>query len=295
MSGGWLLRGIRHTLWARYPLDPEGIAGRGPFPLDWRAHAPRRIPAGQVVTTPGPDGARYANPVAIALHALARHTEHWHSADPTSRAAFLAHAEHLVDSQDDRGGWSYPVAVPRYGVRAGWYSGMAQGLAIAVLDRSHAMTGDERHATAARRAARLLWTPVADGGCATYDGGLPLPEECPSEPASLILNGALFALIGAEQARDLVPEQPLDAAWRRLVGLLPRYDLGYWSRYDLWSATPASYAYHVLHISLLRAAHALTNLGELAVMAERWEGQRRDPRHRARAAIAKAWLAVRSR
>src|SRR5437016_355806 len=47
------------------------------------------------------------------------------------------------------------------------------------------------------------------------------------------------------------------AAGLRLAAQLGRYDLGYWSRYDLRFTAPASLAYHCLHISLLEVAGRL--------------------------------------
>ncbi len=135
--------------------------GRGPYPLDLRA-ASRAFRPGRdgVVAVAGPDGRRYFNPVSASLYALARHTQAQHSAAlhsaalhsaalhagaqhagaqhagaqlaDASVAGFLAQARHLRMAQDASGGWRYPVPVARYRVSPGWYSGMAQGLAVPV-------------------------------------------------------------------------------------------------------------------------------------------------------------------
>lgn len=285
-----LRRWIHHTLVARYPLDVEvrGAREGGVYPLDWRLHAPRLPDPRAIPMGRGPNG-EYLNPVAVGLYALARHAELARGAH-TARVAFLVPAETLLRSQDAEGGWRYPVPVPRYGVGPGWYSGMAQGIAISVFLRAWAISGDQAYLDAVDGARTLMLRRTSDGGCALVDGsGRPFIEECPSQPPSMILNGAIFALIGwleldAEAARH---------ACDRLAELLPAFGNGHWSRYDLRYGASASYAYHRLHISQLQVLSRLTGDERHVAMAARWERQARRIDLRARAAAEKAAFAIR--
>lgn len=276
--------------------------GRGPYPLDLRSVTRTfRLGADDVAVVPGPDGRYYHNPVSVSLHALGRHAlAYLDTRYPGgSDAGFLHHARYLRSSQDPNGGWRYPVPVRRYGVEPGWYSAMAQGLAISVFVRAYDATGETSYLDAADAAAVLMLRPLKAGGCADYDeGGRPFLEECPSDPPCHILNGALFALIGLceyETRRD--EGGHLAGAARRLATQLTDYDLGYWSRYDLWFTASATFAYHALHVSLLDVAARLLADNSLAypafgTTAVRWRSYLRHPTYRLRAAADKARFAL---
>jgi len=204
-------------------------------------------------------------------------------------AGFLTQARHLRASQDAHGGWRYPVPVARYRVTPGWYSAMAQGLAISVLLRAHDLTGEQSYLDAAAGAEDLLLTPSRAGGCADYDeAGRPFLEECPTDPPCHILNGAVYALIGLRERQARTGGAAHMPVARHLAAQLGRYDLGYWSRYDLRFTAPATLAYHSLHISLLEAAGRLLANELFGRTAIRWRSYLRHPGHQLRAATGKA-------
>jgi hypothetical protein len=285
--------GVRHTLVGRYPLDltNRAAAAGGPYPLDWRGHVSRHPDPNHVPMARAASG-HYLNPVSVALYALACHSDDVHEGRRGSAEAFLAQARVLLETQDDLGGWRYPIAVSRYGVAPGWYSGMAQGLAVSVFLRAHAATGQGEFHAAAKRAHALMLRPVVDGGCAVLDGtGRPFIEECPSDPPSRILNGAAFALIGWA---ELDPPGAVPAI-NLLAELLPEYDNGFWSTYDLRYRVAASYAYHKLHVSQLAVLAHLSGDGRFLERARRWQRRARHAPSRLRAAAEKAGFAIRRR
>jgi D-glucuronyl C5-epimerase-like protein len=299
MAGLWplLARGVRDLSAPSYPVaSGYRLDGSGPYPLDLRpASRSFRLDAGGVVVVPGPGPAGYHNPVSVSLYALARHADA--AAGPgrpgEGVAGFLAQARHLRRSQDAQGGWRYPVPVPRYRVAPGWYSAMAQGLAVSVLLRAHDLTGERSFRDAAEGAVRLLLTPVRGGGCADYDArARPFLEECPADPPTRVLNGAVFALFGLAEWETRTDGRAHRPAARRLAGSLAGYDTGYWSRYDLRFAAPATLAYHALHIALLRAAAQVFGDDRWAAAADRWRGYLRRPSCRLRAAAHKARFAL---
>ena len=277
-----------------YPLAPGFRQdGRGPYPLDLRSVSRSfRLGADGVVTVAGPDGRPFHNPVSASLYALARHTETSRQAGQpgVGTAGFLAQASYLRDSQDVNGGWRYPVPVARYRVAPGWYSAMAQGLAVSVLLRAYDATTETSYLDAAGAAAMLMLKPLGGGGCADYDeAGRPFLEECPSDPPCRILNGAVFAVIGlCEHEARTGGHGHSAAAGLRLAAQLGRYDLGYWSRYDQRFAAPASLAYHCLHISLLEVAARLLADDAFSRAAAVWRSYLRHPGNRLRAAVNKA-------
>jgi hypothetical protein len=264
----------------------------GPYPLDVRTISDRfRVGSDGIVITGGPDGSEYHNPVSLSLYALGRHTEAMlpGGMPDISLGRFLAQARYLRLSQDAKGGWQYPVPVRRYRVAAGWYSAMAQGLASSVLLRAYDITAEQSYADAAGAAAALLLAPLREGGCADYDeSGRPFLEECPSDPPCHILNGAVFALIGLCEREARSGSSAQVPAAQRLAAELGRFDIGYWSRYDLRFTAPATTAYHALHISLLDVAARLTGDQVFMSTAHRWRSYLGRPACRLRAATAKA-------
>jgi hypothetical protein len=192
-------------------------------------------------------------------------------------------AEYLVAEQaqvgPQTGGLIHPEPCPHtYSVDPPWLSGIAQGEAASFLVRIAAATSDDRFAEAARLALQPMRVPTEQGGVgAKLDGGF-FPEEYPTNPRSFVLNGAIFALWGChdvavglddDDARELY-----EAALETLARNLDRYDLGYWSRYDLYPhrvVNVASPAYHRLHIDLLRATAMLSGRQEFEQLAQRFE------------------------
>ncbi|MBZ2199133.1 D-glucuronyl C5-epimerase family protein [Occultella gossypii] len=227
------------------------------------------------------DGEPWLHPVATSFALLARLQT---TPGPSEVKIIEASVRSLIEAQCADGSWRYPVAVPRYGARPGWSSGMAQGLAISALTRSagvltSAALGVTIEASV-RRAHDHMMLPTTAGGCSVFDAaGAPFFEECPVEPVPYILNGACFALIGLWDFERTFGGEAGAAAARRLSSLLPAWDLGYWSRYDLRSGAPSSPDYHSLHVSLLRVLDDLYT-EDFAEYATRFQQYRTSRPHR---------------
>ena len=208
----------------------------------------------------------------------------------------MAQANWLRAAQDGNGGWRYPVPVPRYGVRPGWYSAMAQGLAVSVMLRGYAATGQQSFLDASEGAAELMLRPLTADGCSEYDQrGRPFLEECPSDPVSHILNGAIFALFGLCEMSRHQDGTVHQLAAERLRDSLADFDLGYWTRYDLRHTAPASLAYHCLHVALLTAAGRVLADSRWLAAASEWDRYPRNPARRLRAAAGKGHFVLRER
>jgi heparosan-N-sulfate-glucuronate 5-epimerase len=270
--------------------------GNGLYPLDVRTiSSSYHLDPDGIVIIVGPDGRGYYNPVSASFYALGQHTDTYHTAvnGDMNYAGFLVHARHLRLNQDSNGGWRYPISVARYDVGPGWYSAMAQGLAISVMLRAYDLTGEQSYFDAAGLASSLLLSPLSEGGCSDYDeSGYPFLEECPSDPPSHVLNGALFALIGLCELEARTGGDNHKAVTKRLSAQLTEFDLGYWSRYDLRHAAPATQAYHSLHISLLQVAGDLLSEPFFHSTAIRWRSYVSRPGCRLRAAANKAWFVL---
>jgi heparosan-N-sulfate-glucuronate 5-epimerase len=172
---------------------------------------------------------------------------------------------------------------------------MAQGQAASLLVRMGAETGEQRYTEAAARALRPFGRDSGDRGVRTTMDGDPFYEEYPTSPASYVLNGAIYALWGLHDVGVVLD----DAEARRLFaqGLdvladnIHRWDLGYWSRYDLYPhrrVNVASAAYHELHIVQLNAMQLISPRETLADAAARFSAYASSRRDRRRALAEKA-------
>ena len=183
-----------------------------------------------------------------------------------------------------------------YRIDPPWASAIAQGEAASLLVRLHAETGDDFFAEGAARALRPMQVPTARGGLlAELEGGLTFFEEYPTRPASLVLNGGIFALWGFGDVATGLGDASAEEWWRRgvesLLALLDRYDTGYWSRYDLYPhpiANVASGAYQLLHENQLGVLARQTGEVAFARASDRFAAYRASRRGRRRAFLSKA-------
>jgi len=208
---------------------------------------------------------------------LAEEDERW-------LAAALQVGEYLVDEQHRGGrldgGWFHRAPFPHtFALRPPWLSGMAQGEGASLLIRLRSASGRETFSEAARRALGPLNVPTAAGGVRALLDGRPFPEEYPTDPPSHVLNGGIFALWGLRDVGAALDDAPassgFDEGLDALVASLPKWDLGGWSRYDLFPhpvTNIASSAYHELHINQLRAMATIAPRPQLEATAARFEG-----------------------
>jgi heparosan-N-sulfate-glucuronate 5-epimerase len=226
-------------------------------------------------------GERWRSPMAVSQAALGFWERQLAGEDTAER--FLALADWLLRYGDRDGPgltWAHEYAVPKYGLAPGWRSGMTQGEAISVLLRAHALSGEDRYRDAASAAFHPFTVDVLAGGVVrTHDGALVI-EEYPATELIAVLNGWIFGLIGLHEL-SLVEGRPEVAdtfhrARSGLLALLPRYDVGWWSRYSLGDYARPDLAkpfYQRLHVVLLDGLHLAAPDPLLSSTARRWEGQ----------------------
>jgi hypothetical protein len=180
--------------------------------------------------------------------------------------------------------WPYDVPVAKLKLRPPWLSALAQGQAASVFVRAFLHTGGERFANAARKAVSPL-LPGSTFGlvAATADG--PVPEEAPSDPPSLILNGWIYALWGLWDVAAGLADAESNAAFTASLDCLRRaidkYDVGWWSLYSLYPYPLPDLAkpfYHRLHVDQLEVLYRLVGYPELFAAARRWRAYDTPPR-----------------
>ena len=231
------------------------------------------------------------NPVTIALYALSMHGR-FVQGQVSARDGFLHAANHLISMQDALGALRFPFAWHYYfaakDYAPGWCSAMAQGLALSVFARAYHITGDRRYIQAGDKALAFLLVPVSQGGVrgslANVDpalGKAVIFEEYPANPSAHTLNGFMYTILGlydwssvpgqdAEQAH-----QYFDTSLNTLRSILPYYDLGGFTAYDLShlirkSPPHVGVSYHGVHVFLLHALVSITADEQLKYFETRW-------------------------
>jgi heparosan-N-sulfate-glucuronate 5-epimerase len=205
---------------------------------------------------------------------------------------FYDAAEWFVKHQDlETGGWPIPVkrklASGFHDLQSGWYSAMGQGHAISVLSRAyHHSGGDIRYLKAALAGLKPFQVPSHKGGVlATFLNKYHWYEEYPTKPASFVLNGFIYSLLGLYDLMTIAPPGQADEAeflFREgmisLKGMLLFYDMGSVTSYDLRHITLgvapnlARWDYHATHINQLLLLGTIENEPLFAQTAERWIG-----------------------
>ncbi|KLU99036.1 hypothetical protein C9I90_02845 [Photobacterium aphoticum] len=194
-------------------------------------------------------------------------------------------ADWLLEKQDSLGAWPSEFDHMFYSgrtevMKAGWYSAMAQGLAISHLVRAHSLLGDEGYLDSARSALQIYSVPVSSGGVLDYYDSRPVYEEYPTTPSSHVLNGFIFALLGLYDlqeydsniyARDLYEE-----GFNTLENILPLYDMGNRSAYDLTHISSKTYpniarwSYHATHVHQLKVMMSISKSTVIKEFHDRW-------------------------
>lgn len=179
---------------------------------------------------------------------------------------FFDHAE----SDPDLGArWMTHVSLPQYRNPGPWQSAFSQSRGISILLRGYQLTGEKKYADLAESALLPFTKRVSEGGVTSLTPWGPFFEEYTAEVPTLVLNGKVFALCGLADFVRVFPRNPLardlyEQGIQTLRNILPKFDLGYWSRYNLCVAgwypelDPATIGYQRLHGTQLEMLYKLT-------------------------------------
>jgi heparosan-N-sulfate-glucuronate 5-epimerase len=248
----------------------------------------------------GSIGLQY-NPIAIAQYGLANYNLYIHSSDPERRSKFIRTADWLVDNLETNAAglrvwnhhfdWDY-----RTPLKAPWYSALAQGQAISLLVRAAVETNGDKYSEAALEALDAFFRTVDDGGVVFVDEkNDPWLEEYIVFPPTHILNGFIWASWGLYDyflfCGDRRVKQRFDEVTATLGKNLARYDVGFWSLYELSGTRMhmvASPFYHALHVVQLETMYRLTGEAVFRQFSRKWDRYRRDRWRRGYALAYKA-------
>ena len=268
-------------------ISPDGTRG---YYIDFSSKAP--VPDWPPPWFPWPGFHRFMAAAQWGLGAWERYLAG--AGEPWLAAAAAAAAHVQAEQQRDgpaAGGWLEPRAhAHTFHTPSPWLSAMAQGQCASLLIRVGRERDDGSLVESARRALAPMLVPTSEGGVqARLNGGLFL-EEYPTEPPSFVLNGGIFALWGVYDVWRVTGDETAERLWNEvgatLAEALPRWDAGFWSRYDLYPhpvTNVASAFYHRLHINQLQALELILPNPAFRAVRSRFEAYAASPLLRGRA------------
>lgn len=181
--------------------------------------------------------------------------------------------------------WPIPYPVKLYGLEANWISSLVQGQAISTLARAFCLTNKNKYKMILKNAIQPFMIEVDNGGVLRYDEWKnPFYEEYPSKRKTLVLNGMISSLFGLYDYYKLMKNDKAkylyETGIKTVLLYLPRYDLGYWSKYSLFSFSSnlnlASHYYHQEHICQLTALYLLSKNDAFFQYANQWKKYQRN-------------------
>jgi heparosan-N-sulfate-glucuronate 5-epimerase len=227
-------------------------------------------------------------PITIGQVGLAVFHSYLGSGSDEDKKRFLNFVDWFVQHSIEKPGlgclWLTDVGLPQYRNPGPWQSAFAQSRAISILLRGFQLSGEKRYADLAEKALIPFTVAVDKGGVTSFTQWGPFYEEYTAAVPTLVLNGMIFSLCGISDFVRVFPHHQLaiklfNEGLQTLENILPAYDIGYWSRYNLCTAEwyppvdPATITYQHLHISQLNMLYALTQKTVFREYALRFQKQ----------------------
>ncbi|MFN8393562.1 MAG: D-glucuronyl C5-epimerase family protein [Bacteroidia bacterium] len=183
------------------------------------------------------------HPLSICLFGIMHYDRFKETADSNSYKNVIAQFQYFLQ----KGRLEYSLDGKRIGLpyrynykdmKAPWYSGMTQGVALSYLLRYYDLTGDTAALNMTPKIAQMMLEPVNEGGTLSKTPeGYPWIEEYPGTTLlPQVLNGFINGLIGLYEYTLFFPDDTLarkvhDQTYASLCKTLPSYDSHEWTNY----------------------------------------------------------------
>ncbi|MDR0766446.1 MAG: D-glucuronyl C5-epimerase family protein [Odoribacteraceae bacterium] len=187
-------------------------------------------------------------PISIGQYGLALFHTWLATGDTAKREHFLRvanwFARNAREEKEQGVYWLTDVPKPEFGVTAPWKSAFVQGRGISILTRAWQLTGDDRYLHLATGALLPFTRDISEGGVSVdRAAGETFYEEYVAAAPTRVLDGHAFSLFGLLDYTRAVPDalhpaghrlarRLFDEGIEGLVRQLPRFDLGFWLRFN---------------------------------------------------------------
>ena len=241
------------------------------------------------------------NPIAIAQYGLGNYNLFLIDRDKNREEKFYKIADWLCDNLKENKNkipvwfhffdFEYKITL-----KSPWYSGLAQGMGISLLLRAYYHSNNDKYKETALSAYKSFEKSINEGGVIFKDSeGSEWIEEYIVLPPTHILNGFIWALFGVYDLWKFTGNQNAENLFFRCLKTLNdnlyKYDVGYWSKYELTEhkiKMIASPFYHDLHIIQLLILYRMTKNNLFYEIANKWSGYKNYRWNRFKAIIEKS-------
>lgn len=187
-------------------------------------------------------------PISIGQYGLAVFNSYIHTNDEKKKNHFLNIADWFYENknEDNELGafWLTDVPKPEYKVYKPWKSAFTQSRAISVLLRAWQCTNDEKYLDLSKKALLPFTKDIKDGGVTAFTKYGPFFEEYVASEPTMVLDGHIFSLFGLydfyravkndkDHKHNTKAKQLFDEGVESLINWLPKYDLGFWLRFNM--------------------------------------------------------------
>lgn len=226
------------------------------------------------------------NPTVLTHNALSSYNRYLMYESKILETFFLRCIDSLTDTfvlKGNFGVWPHYRSTLRtrmYGCQMPWVSALTQGQGISALVRAYVLIQNEEYLAIAESALESFKILSTEGGILSVDGDDHdwWYEEfaCASGKPSGVLNGFIFALLGAHDfyllTQDATAKHLFDKGISTLCHHLRDFEanhpfmLTFYDRYK----HAASVKYHLLHVDLVKTLYAITKKELFREYYERW-------------------------
>ncbi len=180
------------------------------------------------------------HPIVIAQYGLAHYNLWIEHGKIEQRDVFLKCAHWLLNNytyykEFDIAIYYYHFDLKNPPIKAPWFSGMAQGQILSLFVRAYDLTKDKEYINVGEKVVNSFINTIDNKGCGSHLDNHFFIQEIATNPKLYILNGALYAIIGLVEYREVSTIDSINfkAFIDGLENLLPRFDLGFWTKYSL--------------------------------------------------------------
>ena len=164
----------------------------------------------------------------------------------------------------------------KYKIKEGWISGMTQGQALSLFLRAHQYFENKNYLTISHKVYNAFKYDFNDGGFKRNEKGHIWFEEYTTDYPSYVLNGYCYSILGLFDYYRVTKKKEVKELWENSLRSLelnfPKFDVWYWSYYDLNEKELVSKYYQKnVHIPLAKIFFQLTKNPIYSYYAKKWE------------------------
>ncbi len=230
------------------------------------------IPIGRIDANP-----KHYNPLFSCYYGLVSYNAYLHTNEQENIDKFLLQVDFLnqYGIENPSGFWlPYYEDLPKFQLKAPWFAGITQALAISVFIRAFIKTNQKIYRQRAMQLFQTFFLSVENGGFLKHTPeGFSWIEEYPSKNPTYVLNGFVFNLIALVEYYKVIDEsievkERLNACFKSFFYSLHHYVFGMFTKYSRKNMAFSNIEYQGLYVFLFLHLYRLTGKPAFREMAD---------------------------